>query len=488
MDVEISFGLIMFLVATFEHAVALARGVEDTRTPEKPTVPATDMVRAHTYAAALNEILQELLNQFDMIRWSVNSTGVRMVVGAAASAASRLELETRRLLPVSPTRTEVRSLGGGWPAQWVVAIRAAQQPLEVIDGERPATPFQALDPIVETILAVYPFIGEGVLIFEAISGREIVTGRNLSVAERVVAGFAVILPYIVGYILKGARLAAALTVTRRSVTLALQDLRVYSLLGTGQRIPKAVEIAVGLRVLSEESFKDFVKLLADARTLALDSSRAARLNYYFVRLQDTARVAQWLKIIESELGSNIGGLRQLRGVTYKPGEQKALALLAQYSGDSVVALPERLPTEYPVATRYSPQTYPYSKVTYPDAVWRGDTLELKTLKTTDIDSALKEIRSGQNQSSTVMVSLLENSKLTRADIEAALPRLWANSKLVSLSKVVIIDGVGMAVHARPDAFTVPFMAGLLRIGSGDPKRLVRIVEALQAEPSETARQ
>jgi hypothetical protein len=479
-----SIGLVTFIIAIFEYVVALARGVDDVSQPEKVTVPAADMTQAYAIGQELRRLVQELVNQFDTIRWpSLSQASARQIVLAAASATTHFEQETYQLKPVSPGQTEVRSLTGGNATQWVQEMRLSQYFLEILVGERSTEVLQALsDQTWEYILTLTPVVGEAVLIYEAVVGQEAVGGRKLSSAERVAAGFAVILPHIISYSVKVAARAGAevLIVTRRAVILALDDLKVYKLLTSARRLGKAVELAVALRALPESSFNELRSLLTLVRQGgALNVKQAARLNYFFLRMLDVSRLAQWLRIIDTELGSNVVGLQKLKNVNFKPGEEEALTLLTQHSGEPVVAVPEVLPIDYP-------STAQYPGVTYPDGVWRGELFELRIPETSSIDQELRKIVSKQAQASRVVVALLQRSPLDRSVIEAALPRLWGNTYFCSISEIVIVDTKGFVVHPRPDPYIVPFMRGLLRAGLGNPKALAQIVEALQAEPPETA--
>jgi hypothetical protein len=392
--------------------------------------------------------------------------------------------ETRQRLPVSPSQSEVHALTGGLAPLWVTGIRIAQEALEIIVGERPfqGSTFEAMgEGRAETILVMLPYIGECVLIYEAVAGRTVVGRRNLSNAERVAAALGVALPIIAHYSVRLVVRAAApvVTVTRRAVILALDDLRVSSILATARRLPRAVEIAAGLRALPEHQFNELRALVAAGRQGALTASQVARLNYFFVRMYDLSRLAQWLRIIETELGSSFTGLQKLKNVDLSRREEQLLTMLPEKSGDPVVALPKVLPMDYPGRTQVP-------GATYPDAVWRGEMFDLVESTGGSLDAAVGQIGKKKEQASTVVVGLLPDAKLSSSDIDAALPRIWGNPRLVGISRVAILDASGLAVHMRPDSLTLPWMAGLVRIGLGDPKRLARIVEALQAEPPEPA--
>jgi hypothetical protein len=352
--------------------------------------------------------------------------------------------------------------------------------LEIIVGERPleGSSFQIGGEVAaETLLTWTPVIGEGVLIYEAIAGRTVAGNRKLSNSERVAAGFGAVLPYIVAYSVKVVATAVGrvLTITRRAVLAALEYNRVYSILETAQRLARAAEIGIGLRVLTESEFQEFRTLLrAIVARSSLNTRQLARLNYFFLRMQDTARLAQWLRIIDQELGSNFAGLQRLKGVKLRLPEEQALTLLAGKSAKSVVALPEVVPIDYPGRSQIP-------GASHPDGVWDGELFDLMVSKGASIGSAVGEIGKKQAQASTVVVALLENAKFASSDIEAALPRVWGSPYAAGVSRVVILDAAGVAVHMRPDGLTAPAMAGLLRLGLGDPKRLSDIAKQLQTE-------
>jgi hypothetical protein len=483
-----AFGLVAISIESFERAVVLARGVEDIRRAERATVPGIDMQAAVAYAQSVNELIQEWRNRFDQFPWGLAQFHARYLVDGAASAARNFELETRLRRPQTDRELadEVRSLGGGWPAVWITQIKVAREALEILSGERSFanSSFQTiragLEEEVEFLLISTPVIGEAVLVYEAASGRSAVGNRKLSDPERAMAGFGLIMPIIAAYALRTAVRAGAeaIKVTRRSVNIALVYARVYSILETAKRLPRCVEIAIGLRALPRETFLEFRGLLRlVAQGAALTDQQITRLSYFFIRMQDVSRLAQWLRIIEQELGTGFTGLRRLRGVRPDVREDKALALLAEKSGDPVVQLPETLPIDYPVRSPLK------GEAVFPDAIWRGETCDLYAPTTGNAATVLRQVGGKQSQTSTVVVALLDDAGLTRSDVESrVLVDLWSNPRYAGVSKVVIVDSAGLVVHNRPDKFTLPMMLGLLRIGLGDPKRLARDVEELQIEP------
>jgi len=480
-----SLGLVSFIVAGFEQAVGLARGVPDIKQAEQATVPAADMVRANTLAIGLRDQVQDLQSQFRTISWpSLALFTAITTVGGAADATKHLESRTRELLPALPTQTSVPALYGGLPQFWFNELLAAKYFLEIIDGERSTADLQyGSDLTWDLILSLWPVVGEGVLIYEAAFGQTLVGGHSISAAERVASGLGIILPQIIA---RSARVAVrvgaeAVLVTRRAVTLALDDLKVYKLLGAARRIPFSVELAAGFRALPEYSFQELRALLAKLRLgNPLKPADLARLNYFFIRMLDLSRLAQWLRIIDTELGAGAKGFQKLQGVKLMAKEELALRTLAERSADLVVALPKTLPIDYPALTKAS-------GIKYPDGIWRGETFDLLVLETPSLSNAVGNIGRKQSQTSTVLVSLLDGAKLSSTDLSRGLPKLWAHPDYVSISRVVILDGAGFTVYNRPDTFVYAFMYGLTRIGLSDPKALSRMIEALQAEPSDTAR-
>ena len=483
-----TFGLVAISIESFERAVVFARGIEDIRQREKATVPGIDMMVAAAYAHSVNELVQTWRNEFDKYPWGLAQYHARFLVDGAASAARSFDLETRLRRPQTDRELagEVRSVEGGWPAVWINEIKIAREALEILSGERAfarssfQTIREGLEEVAEFFGVSTPVIGEAVLIYEAVFGRSVVGNRKLSDPERAMAGFGAILPTVVSYALRAAARAGTqvFKVTRRSVIIALEYKRVYSILETATRLPRAVEIAVGLRALPEETFLEFRGLLRlVAQGAVLTDKQTVRLTYFFIRIQDLSRLAQWLRIIEQELGEEFKGVQRLKGVRRDVREDKALALLAEKSGDPVVQLPETLPIEYPTRKPLK------GEAVFPDAVWRGETCDLYAPTTGNVDTVLRQVGGKQSQTSTVVVALLDDAKLTRSDIESSvLVNLWSNPRYSGVSRVAIVDAGGLVLHNRPDKVTLPMMLGLLRIGLGDPKRLARDVAELQAEP------
>lgn len=257
----LNFGLTVLTISMFEHAVSLARGVEDIDTPSTTTVPIADIRAAHDIAVEVDEYMRWLLQRFD--RGGIpdlpafGAVFMRDMLGRAGDAARRLEIETRVTLDRKPNALgEVRSLYGGIIERGVREMRVAREIMEIIAGERTVAEsiFAGMDEAIgEAILVSIPYIGEGVLIYEAVAGRTLIGGRKMSQAERAITGIALILPYALAgvgkVVAQGAKRVGS--ITRRTILIALEYQRVFKLLETAKRLPHAMNIAIGMRRLSQ---------------------------------------------------------------------------------------------------------------------------------------------------------------------------------------------------------------------------------------------
>jgi hypothetical protein len=180
-------------------------------------------------------------------------------------------------------------------------MRVAKETLQVVRGERPMEQSYwaaARDLRAEFVLTSIPVVGELVLAFEFMSGKEAATGRRMSDDERAISGLFAVMPLIVSEI--GGAVASGAKVTRRAVTLALDDLKIYSIWRTLQRIPRSIELAIGLKVLPDKTFAELVDLLHQVKAAQrlnllefLTNKQLARLNYMVSRMRDASRTAMW---------------------------------------------------------------------------------------------------------------------------------------------------------------------------------------------------
>src|SRR5882672_4909368 len=172
---EYQWGLVADTIADFEHAVALARGTADPRSPEAATVPRTDMTAAAAIAREVRLLVVEWRGGIDSVRWpAVMMESVRYILAGAVDAARGLESATRDILAASPPNTaHVRSVAGGWPPIWARQLGDAFETLDIIVGERPlagsaiAAAAETTESAQDALLTLIPIVGEVVLAFEA---------------------------------------------------------------------------------------------------------------------------------------------------------------------------------------------------------------------------------------------------------------------------------------------------------------------------------
>jgi hypothetical protein len=97
-------------------------------------------------------------------------------------------------------------------------VLIARETLEVVVGERPTAKsfYQAMEVARrEYFLTTLPVIGEFVLVYEWMFGREAASGRQLSDSERLIAGLGFMLPHILAH--AGKIIAGAAKITRRAI-------------------------------------------------------------------------------------------------------------------------------------------------------------------------------------------------------------------------------------------------------------------------------
>ncbi len=477
-------GNVVNAIELYGHAAALARGVEDLDMRAMTTVSLQDMRTASTFAEAIDAYMQELYAGFDKVRWPVLAgNDARTLVGGAADASRMLRTACRESLERSRRDArEVSAVKGGLLPLAVRRMRVAQEALEIVAGERPVTgstfAFMA-EGRAQTLLEQTPILGEAVLIYQAVLGREAASGRKLSDLERACSGFAVLLPFVLRAVGKAAARGAtsAAVITRRSVEVALEYKRVYTLLETAKRIPRAVQVATGLRSLSQEQFAEFRALLAQSvrAVSSLQPRQAARLNYFFSRMHDAARLAAWLRIAEKELGPGVPGFVALKNAKFSPAERRVMESFAKRTNSRVVGLPEVLPMDYPGRTRLD-------GVKHPDAIWRDGLVDfyIPEAERGSVTAIISNVGKKRSQCPTVIVAL-ENAKVSASAIAERLPDFWANPRHIEVSRIVLFDGIHAFVHTRPERFAGPFMYGLWRPLAFEANHLIKTVKELEEE-------
>ena len=289
-------GRVAAVIATFEHALALARGTHRATDKEQPTVPRADMAAAHALTKAVYATVRDWRSRAETVRWPFFER-VRMLglIDAAASAARNAEIQMRLALQSGPPGTDpVRSLRGGWPPVWLTWLAAAQQPFEIIVGERPLEGSD-IDLMGETdahgILLAIPVLGPLVLAFEASSGHSVTNWRRLTTTERTLSVVMIFLPLIVAAAVRGTVRAAV--ITRRAVLVALAQRGVFATMRGPGRTALALRLAIGLRILPETEFQELLQLLRGTGTSRVTpAAQLTRLNYLLTRIDYLSRAAQ----------------------------------------------------------------------------------------------------------------------------------------------------------------------------------------------------
>ncbi len=87
----------------------------------------------------------------------------------------------------------------------------------VIGGSEPSSREEALEQGAQMILELIPIVGEVVMLAQAIAGRELVTGRALTVPERTMDGALAVLPYVGQIINAGAKGAKAVAAAAKGL-------------------------------------------------------------------------------------------------------------------------------------------------------------------------------------------------------------------------------------------------------------------------------
>jgi hypothetical protein len=496
------FGLSLMAIGMFEHAVSLARGRENIRerdergdlttTTARGTVPIEDMRAAHAIATEVNEFLQHLVARFDRTNSNlpvVHRVVARDALGRAADGARMLVSDTRARLSSAGTSDEAHVVEGGLIIRYVTDVVAARQVMELVTGERKLADsiFAGVDDQfqegVETILLFVPYLGEGMLIYEAAAGESLITGKKRSQNERVIAGIAVLLPHVLGAVFKKAApiIGRAATITRRSVRIALEYKRVYGLLNAATRTKHAISIAIGMRRLPPKRFEEFLVLLGKvSREEALTFEEMKRVTYFFVRMSEDANTALWLRIAEKELGANISGFKKLGGARFTPEEERLLSDFAKHpKGGPVIGLPEIQPVDFPGTRKFAAGV---KGVRYPDAIHNGELMDAVIIETEKGGGIVSRITDKASQAPTVLVGFSGKTTTSTVDVAAVVHRVFGNPNIPAVERVIIFDGLTVSVHTRSAEFIAPFMAGLAGISRTTAPRLMDVLKELEKEP------
>jgi hypothetical protein len=336
-------------------------------------------------------------------------------------------------------------LQGGLLELGVQRMYLAREPLEILAGERPieASVFAGMDEaIAEHVLMLTPVIGECAMAYEAVVGRRVVDSKRLTLSERAVAGLGIILPRALGYAV-GRVGATALRVTRRAIRLAYESSKVYRVLDSPIRGKLFIQLAVGLRTVSEAEFKEFTELLRqEVRGAALTNSQQHRLNYFMFRMSARTRQAMWLAIIEKELGSKLEqGVHLLQKARPSDIELNSLRQYCAHQKKSVVLLPELMPANYPSGKQLQ-------GARYPDGVLDGELFDLQgTGKNSGVEEVLRSFEQKDSQATKVL-KVLTNSGVGIDEASRRIEEVWANPKILNIDTIILFDGLMSVTHTR----------------------------------------
>jgi hypothetical protein len=360
-------------------------------------------------------------------------------------------------------------------------MSAAQQPFEIIVGERPleGSDIDLMDePDVHGLLLAIPVLSELVLAFEAVSGHSVTNWRRLSTMERAVSVVLIFLPLIVAAAVRGTVRAAV--ITRRAVLVALAQRGVFAAMrGPGRKV-LALRLAVGLRILPETEFQELLQLLRGTGTLRVTpAAQMTRLNYLLTRIDYLSRSAQWLRHAES--AGLTAGYGKLAGATPSAGEELAGRRLAAVTDSPVVALPEVLPEYYPGRGHVE-------GAKFPDLLWGKKLCDIKEVNSTQLKDAFKFTAPKAKQANTVVVTFAKRSGLGPADWAAHSDEFWALPETIGLDEVVLIGETEVRVLTRPEPYHVGAAYGVTRAATPDRQRMVEVTRQVLAEPEDAPAQ
>lgn len=477
-----SFNGIAFMIASFVHATALARGVDNLQMSAMSTVPAEDMRAALAYGELLHEQVSEIYRNSSAIRWPATSrTLVADVLGGAMDATRHLARSARESLALAHAG-EVPALRGGLITHGVQRMFLAQELLEVASGERPLaeSSLEGMDQaIADQVLKLTPLIGECVMAFEAASGRRVVDlTQRLTPAERAMSGLAILLPHALGYVAGrvGNTVSKAALVTRRAIRLAVESAKVFRILDGEISVRLFTQMAVSLRTVSEAEFKEFVELLLlELRNATLTYAQKTRLAYFMFRMSARTRQALWLNIVEKELGKNLSGVQLLKNTRPSAGELETFRKFSAVAKKPVVLLPEVAPAQYPAGKQVN-------GARYPDGVLEGELFDLlSTSKNSTISDILRSFEKKDSQATKILNALME-SKVGVEEVSKRINEVWANPKILNIDTIILFDGVTVITHTRPNAYVPPFAVEAMRLLAGQTARMVSVVQQVESEP------
>lgn len=510
---EVRWGLVADVLTGYEHAVLLARGIDaeeqaqldrqhdagKVRERESRTVAREDMEAAHEIAVEVRALFVEWQNRYFSVPWpGFLEFGIRTTMNSASDATKHLVAETRQILDGSPPgAAQVRSLLGAWPLIWVQWVNAAYNPLQIIEGELALSETaigqvgELLDDITEFVLSMVPVAGEFILGFEAVHGFSPTRShRPLSTLERVLAVVGLVLPPVLGALVK--------EIPR--VGIALREFRV----NLARKIPNSTaaqldrftaDMVIGLRSLPKDSFNNFLEILRVVG--GLSPKQAVKLSFFLSRIDYASRLAQWLQIIEKRVGKGLQGVHVLMRpakAVLKDQEPAMMEKLSRLTGKPVVAIPEMHPRDYePMLEKLAAD--PTTKmpqvdgVKYADTVWGDEFAELYQVEVgKDWDNVREAIAKKGKQASTLVVT---NGPKSSIDLASVINhRFWSWPKAQYYNRVIILLDNSVQIFERPARYITidPKTYALTRALIGNPAQMIKTVNEVEQAEEEQKKQ
>ncbi|MEU6665097.1 hypothetical protein [Streptomyces sp. NPDC046727] len=510
---EVRWGLVAEVLTSYKHAVMLARGItaaeqaeidqspnrtERLRERETRKVPREDMEAAYLIATEVRAAFVEWQSRYYTVPWPGHREfAVHTTMNAASDATRHLVEQTRWILDGSPPGAgQVRSLQGAWPLIWLQWLYTAFEPLQIIEGELPlpeaaiGQPDEVLHDFADYVLSSIPVIGEFVLSYEALLGYQFVGGRKLSKPEQLLAFLGLVIPPVLGALVK--------QIPR--VGIALRAFRV----NLARRIPGSVaskldrftvDMVIALRAFPKESFDKFLGII---RTVGrLSPQQQSDLAFYLSRLNYASRLAQWLKIIERDLGTGFSGVRALKRPLKpvpRPHERAMMEDLSRLSNKRVVSIPEMHPQDYDgfaAKLAVDPKAKMPTQVDgvkYADTVWGAEFAELYRAERADTTDKVLNAISKQGKGKQASTLVVAKSPELSVDLVSVVDnRFWAKPSLLWIDKVVILQNNTIKIIERPVRYITmdPRAYALTRVLIGNPAHLVKTAdEVIRAQEEE----
>lgn len=496
---QVRWGLVAEALSGYRHAVLLARGIDaagqaqldqehdpdKVRKRESPTVAREDMEAAHAIAVEVRALFVEWNNRYSTVPWpGLLEFGIRAAMNSASSATRQLVDETRQILDGSPPGAgQVRSLLGAWPLIWIQWVDAAYEPLQIVEGELPLSETaigqvgDVLNDITDFVLTMIPVVGEFVLSYEAVYGFQFAGGRKLSTLEQVLAVVGLVLPAVLGALVKEAPKAE---IAFRNFRVNL--VRLMPKTAAAQLDRFTADMIIGLRALPKEAFEKFLGILRIPGKLT--PKQANSLNFFLSRIDYASRLAQWLEIIERRVGKGLQGVHILMRpvkAALKPQEIPMMEKLAKLSGKPVVNIPEMHPGGYEqmlgeLVTDPGAKMPQVQGVKYADTVWGDEFAELYQVEVGEkADNVRKTLADKGKQASTLVIT---NGPKSTLDLVALIDkRFWSWPEGQYINKVVVLLDQSLQILERPARYITmdPQTYAVTRLLTGNPVHLLTTV-------------